>query len=520
MEKKCEEIRARDGHIVPVLRTQSGCIHLGSCYDGSYAAKVWADAHISERTENIFFFGMGDCQILLEVAERVPGTIVVYEPESQVYDRMKTAPPYKKLIKNRKVHLFYGDCRKSLEDTVKSILDDDWVERTMVVAHPGYQENYAEEWECLMGICQQVCDDITLMRAPLKRFASSMVRNQIANLPRIQDGIPLRRLRDGWNPDIPVILVSAGPSLEKNVQELKKVNGRALIFCVDAALPTLLKHDIVPDVMVSVDADKAMNCFEDVRCRTIPLLGSSNTRKDLLDQRDGVMIWGYDHRQVLQILDKAGIPLPHVPYYLGVSTAMYAAVVELGARTIILAGQDLAFAESGATHVSGRDESQLQVERYQTEGYEGGRVWSRMDWLEFKKWFEKMITRYPDHLVINATEGGARIKGAKQQPLADVVKALPESKHNFMEFLQKPEKRVSAEEYSIIREQLRQCVKDLEQIRRWGYHITFFEKDYRRFPVMSTVLLCMKVMDDEREIRFEKAVAFVKEELIRGGWDQ
>lgn len=232
------------------------------------------------------------------------------------------------------------------------------------------------------------------------------------------------------------------------------------------------------------------------------------------------MIWGYDHQQVLQILDKAGIPLPHVPYYLGVSTAMYAAVVELGARIIILAGQDLAFAESGVTHVNGRDESQLQVERYQTEGYEGGLVWSRMDWLEFKKWFEKMITRYPDHLVINATEGGARIEGAKQQPLADVVKALPELKHNFMEFLQKPEKRVSAEEYSIIREQMCQCVKDLEQIRHWGYHTTFFEKDYRRFPVMSIVLLCMKVMDDEREIRFEKAVAFVKEELIRGGWDQ
>lgn len=520
MKKKCETIRAEDGHIVPVVVAEGGKRHLGSCYDGGYAAQTWADAYITQRTENVIFFGMGDCQILLELAERVPGTIIVYEPEPLVYQQMKTTPLYKKGIKNPKVHLFYGDCKNELQRIIKDLLEDDWVERTMMIAHPGYQGLYEEEWEALQAICQQICDDITFVRAPLKRFAVSMIQNQIANLKRLKGGIPLRRLKADWNPDLPVILVSAGPSLEKNVDALKHVNGRALVFCVDAALPTLLRHDIVPDVMVSVDSEKDMGCFKDERCRSIPLLGSSNTRKEILELGTGPMIWGYDHQQIRQIMDRAGIPQPQVPYYLGVSTAVYSAVVELGANVIILVGQDLAFAESGESHVKGRDESDIQVKQIQTEGYYGGEVWSRMDWMEFKKWFEKMITRYPNHLVVNATEGGARIKGTKQQPLTDVIKALPDIENDFTEILRNPENQVTAEEYAIVEEQMRQCVRDLTEIRNWGYHKTFFEKDYRKMPVVSMLFNYMKILDDEREIRFEKALAFVEQELKRGGWDR
>lgn len=518
MGKKCQSLRAKDGHIVPVLRIGDVSIHLGSCYEGAYAARTWSDAYISRRTENILLFGMGDCQILLELTKRIPGMIVVYEPEPLVYQQMKTTPLYKKCMKNPNVKLFCVDCKRQMGRTIKELLDDDWVERTMVIAHPGYQGKYEMEWNSLQEICQQVCDDITFMRAPLKRFTESMVRNQIANLPRMRDGIPLRRLRERWNPDLPLILVSAGPSLEKNVDALKQVEGRALIFCADAALPTLLQHDIIPDLMVSVDSAKDMSCFADERCRAIPLLGSSNTRREIFENGTGTVIWGYDHGQIMQIMDRAGIPLPQVPYYLGVSTAMYAAAVELGARVIILAGQDLAFSESGKSHIQGRDESGLEAERFEAAGYNGGIVQSRMDWMEFKKWFEKMIVLYPDPLVINATEGGVRVQGTKQQPLADVIQALPEAENHFEELLQREESRIQADEYAIMEEQMRQCVKDLQQIREWGYHTTFFEKDYRRFPVMGMVLAYMKILDDEREVRFEKALAFVQNVLRQEGW--
>ena len=45
-----------------------------------------------------------------------------------------------------------------------------------------------------------------------------------------------KRLAEEDLSDVPAIIVAAGPSLNKNVQELKQAKGKALILVVDAAL--------------------------------------------------------------------------------------------------------------------------------------------------------------------------------------------------------------------------------------------------------------------------------------------
>ena len=304
----------------------------------------------------------------------------------------------------------------------------------------------------------------------------------------------------------------------KNIEELKRVEQRALIWCVDAALPTMLAHDIVPDLVASVDAGKDLACFADPRSKEIPVLASSNTRTQFLASNQAPKIWGYDHEQIQMMQKRAGIPEAQVPYYLGVSTAMYASAVELGAKKLILIGQDLAFADSGASHVAGRDESAYPVEKIETEGYYGGTVWSRMDWMEFKKWFEKMMDRYPGVKVINATEGGVHLEGSTQETLKQVCDALPSKKHAFRNRLESADNQIHPEEGMKMEEQMYRCGEDIKQIRQWGYHKTFFEEDYRQIPVMDMVLSYMKIVDAEREERFEKALDFVEDQLQKGGF--
>lgn len=519
MGLKCETIRARDGHLLPVLTIGERRRHLGSCYDGKLAARTWLDGHVSERTENLILFGMGDCQIILGAMERIPGYIIVFEPEEKVYKEMRSSALCKKIVKSSKVFLCYGEnSYDELGLMIKNVLDEDWVERTMLEIHPGYQGLYKEQHERLNGICQYVCDDITFMRAPLKRFMKAMIHNQITNIPNMRGVIPIARLAKGWNRDIPVILVSAGPSLEKNVEQLKRLHGRALIFCADAALPTLLRRDIIPDLVGGVDATKLMNCFADERSYHIPLLVTTNSAPGLLKNGTEKKIWGYDHELVLMLMKEAGIELPQVPFYLGVSTALYAILTELKAKTIIFIGQDLAYSEEGKSHVTGRDEGFIKNEKYKAEGYYGGEVWSRMDWIEFKNWFEKMIQLYPDCDVINATEGGVHIRGTRQQTLKSVVDSLAEVDNQFLELLHDEKYAVSDEEYEQLIKGLYQCGEDLRKVQEWGYHKTFFEEDYRQMPVMRLVIEYMKILDDEREVRFEKALEFVKDKLEQGGW--
>lgn len=68
--------------------------------------------------------------------------------------------------------------------------------------------------------------------------------------------------------------------------------------------------------------------------------------------------------------------------------------------------QELAYASDGSSHTNGKKEYYGDASGIETDGYYGDKVYSRMDWLEFKDWFEKMIALYPSITVTNATKGG------------------------------------------------------------------------------------------------------------------
>lgn len=141
-----------------------------------------------------------------------------------------------------------------------------------------------------------------------------------------------------------------------------------------------------------------------------------------------------------------------------------------------------------------------------------------MDWLEFKDWFEKMIALYPSITVTNATEGGVRIEGTIQKPLKEVCQEFLQTGVCFADFLEAKDNQITEQEAALMREQMAQCVRDLEAVRSFGYDVTFFEKEYHQFPVMSMILSYMKILEGDRRERFETALSFVSDELEKGGW--
>ena len=56
----------------------------------------------------------------------------------------------------------------------------------------------------------------------------------------------------------PIIIVSAGPSLNKNIKVLKEAKDRAVIIAVSTALKALLSENIIPDIVTIIDADEKM----------------------------------------------------------------------------------------------------------------------------------------------------------------------------------------------------------------------------------------------------------------------
>lgn len=517
MEDKCRLIVARDGNKVPVLQRGQSEVRIGSLYDGKYAAERWAELYVPTGAEYAILYGMGDCQIILQLLERIPGGILVYEPSEALYREMQRTVVYKKVQKQRRVQIFVGaDKLQAMVYAIRDFLDEDCAESTLLLAHPGYTLLYPEPLNKIKEACDVFCEAIGFMKGPLQRFIHAMIRNQITNIPYMKEGIPIARLAKCWNREIPVILISAGPSLEKNMEYLRQVNGRAFLFCADAALPTVLKNGIIPDMAGCMDATKSMNCFTTPESYEIPLLVTTNTPNELIKKSTGKRIWGYDHEFINMLCEGCGIELPKMVAYAGVSTAMFASLLELGCRKIILVGQDLAYSEEGKSHISGRDEGFIGDDNYKVEGYYGGIVQSRMDWVRFLGWFEEMIQKYPEIEVINATEGGAKIRGATQKSLAETVAELPEGTVSFTDMLEDERATITAAEYEKLMIAFAKAGKDLETVRKQGYEKTFYESDYRSMPAMRLVLEYMRSREDgERKVRFEKAIDFVYNEYIK-----
>jgi hypothetical protein len=80
-------------------------------------------------------------------------------------------------------------------------------------------------------------------------------KNIFSNLDSLRNSHGIHSLK-GYLPEIPAIICSAGPSLDKNIQLLKSSRNGFFLIAVATALKPLLQNGIQPDVVISIDPDE------------------------------------------------------------------------------------------------------------------------------------------------------------------------------------------------------------------------------------------------------------------------
>ena len=231
----------------------------------------------------------------------------------------------------------------------------------------------------------------------------------------------------------PALLVAAGPSLSKNLGALRDMPDRALILVVDTALRLLLEEDILPDAVLAVDPTELnFRHFEDLiddpRLAEIPLLFDLESTPQLVERYPGPK-WGMplDKSRTTRFLAECrGEPEAWTKgasvVLAGFSFARY-----LGAEPIIFAGLDLAYdARTGQTHASGAALSQAVDESqfHWVDGVDGQPVPTSSTLEMYLRRLEEEIEATGARC-IDATEGGARIRGTELATLAETLSHLP-----------------------------------------------------------------------------------------------
>lgn len=88
--------------------------------------------------------------------------------------------------------------------------------------------------------------------------------------------------------NVPVVLVGAGPSVDKNIAILKKYQTKVIILSVDVVLFKLLENDIKPDFVVNIDpSNMFVRFWEDLDTSQLTLICPTTIHPDVLNSWKG-----------------------------------------------------------------------------------------------------------------------------------------------------------------------------------------------------------------------------------------
>ncbi|EKH9390826.1 motility associated factor glycosyltransferase family protein [Campylobacter jejuni] len=369
----------------------------------------------------ICIYGIGNALLIKNLAKHYKH-LFVFESEIELFILALSTLDLSEELKVYKIILF--DCvAKDLEIQIAMIFDQQSILEylslyEMFISSYYYLKYYETSILSLNELCIKSAS-VAVRNADISCFLPLLVYGQfLQNIPFMLESIPFQRiLSERKNKFENAIVVSAGPSLAKQLSLLKAYQDKAVIFCADGALSMLEKKSIVPDYVLNIDfEDLPLRFFQNkenlkqsiiaLECATHPnvvhSLRAENCmivlRNKALYQRFNLNDFGY--------ID-TGTHVSHFSYTLALA---------LGFKNIIMIGQDLAFDEEGNSHSKGfvlgeRIDHALSIPTLQVPAYAGkGEVLTHIAWNDYRIKLEYLFAcNSKEAKFYNATEGGARI---------------------------------------------------------------------------------------------------------------
>jgi len=293
----------------------------------------------------------------------------------------------------------------------------------------------------------------------IEYFGSRWVTQGLTNLPIIAKRPPVTKLRGKLN-GVPMVIISPGPSLDKNIKHLKELQGHALLVAPAQTAMALSKAGITPNIIVVADPSDYLYVMNDFSMEDVDALWLGVACHPTFYRKYSEKIYTYN---VNSGLDDWISKIFENDINLGsggsVSVGILAMGISLECNPIVLVGQDLALTDGrqyardsadGNTRLKFSDDrksyavenmsagmlnhapdgAQLQT-TIMAPGYYGGEVATRWDYngyrIEMERIAEQLKSSNDNISLLNCTEGGAYIEGFIHMPLTEGIDIIKKS---------------------------------------------------------------------------------------------
>ena len=289
-----------------------------------------------------FIYGIGLGYLVDAFIQNTKGTIIVFEPDLETLHFVLSAVDFSANFETKRLY-FVSD----KEETDTAMLNLYKYKSKLTLSFLDYHKLYDKE---------NLADFQAFIQRKNEIYAhnySFQMKNNfvffqktLSNLHKKYAYPILTEQKDIFK-NVPALIVSAGPSLHKNIETIKKYKDNVLIFCVGTALKTLCQNGIIPDFVHVIERHNTFVHYDvpetkDIRLIAEPFAESSYFNANF---KDIIYTSSLETDDARWFLEKAGKPL--IPFETKGTVAYHAiySAYYLGCSPIILIGQDLAYSD-------------------------------------------------------------------------------------------------------------------------------------------------------------------------------
>ncbi|MBU5436661.1 DUF115 domain-containing protein [Tissierella sp. MSJ-40] len=391
---------------------------LYSKYNPIIDSKAFAEETYDRNIENYLIYGLGlgyhinELENLIKVNNK-NYHIYIIECNKSILNLAMNNVNLSGILNNPNITLFVMENERKFYDKLNKILS---IKNIKIAIHRPSLNIIPKEFIEL----KYLFEEFMMKQDTIATYQSILDENFKVNIKNFDSNVDtlFNKLKNK-----PLYLVAAGPSLDKNIHELAKVQDNGIILSVGRAVRPLLSANIIPDYIIITDPS---DFLYDMQLKgldiDVPIIVLSTCDKNVMLKYKGLKYIALQEGYLAA--EEYAKDNNHLLVKTGgsVATTGLDIAIRMGCNPIIFVGQDLAFTDNKTHSKDTFSKDIIESKRLRNvEDINGNSIQTSKNLYIYLRWIQNRIAKENDIEFIDATEGGARIMGTKVIKLRDIV---------------------------------------------------------------------------------------------------
>lgn len=405
-----------------ILQKEQCLCYLHSTFDTDREMReMFKGAGQSDQVLIVFGLGMGKCLDYIREHHIEYKKVQIFEPFNNIIRETLKYRDLASLLSLPNVSIsIISEAKDVAEFLFMEVL---YSSNIKVLYHLSYRSIFPELFDEINRLLSSRINSLRTSVVTMETFLFLWTRNQIYSLGCGDRSASL--LYNKFN-KVPAILVSAGPSLERQLQTLAGIGDQALIMAPGSSGRILSRRGIDPHLVMAMDAEKVeVELYNDF-CGSSLLIGSYRLDPEM-DQvfPNGILRFINSNERIAQyFFDYRNDPGEVINDYSSVATSALEYLIKLGCDPIIIIGQDMCYYQDKlhADEAPGSLPDEARRTFRDAVDMNGNPVFTDNAFLAMQHDMERLHNQFNGSVtIINCTEAGLGIPGMREMSFREAV---------------------------------------------------------------------------------------------------